>query len=176
MYMVEKMDAGDIISQVETEITKEDNLGSLHDRLSLLGSKLLIETIPNIISGNIEPIKQNEEDVTYAYAIKREEEKIDFNKSTLDVFNQIRGLSPVPGAYSLLDGENVKIYSASMDTKKGNYKNGEIISVSKDGIVVNCVDGSLIIKEIQFAGKKKMLVKDYVNGIDKNSLIGKVFE
>ena len=177
MYMAEKMDAGDIISQVETEITKEDNLESLHDRLSILGTKLLLDTIPNIVSGNINPVKQNEDEVTYAWNIKREVEKIDFNNDVLDIFNQIRGLSPVPGAYSILDDNIVKIYKASIDNNIFNDKvNGEIISVSKDGISVKCHDGKLIITEIQFAGKKRMKVSDYLNGQDGSKLIGKVFK
>ena len=176
MYMVEKMDAGDIISTCETEITKEDNLESLHDRLSIMGAKLLIDTIPNIISGNINPIPQNEEEVTYAWNIKREEEKIDFNKKVLDIFNQIRGLSPVPGAYCLLEDEVVKIYKADMLKEDSNKPNGEIIKVDKTGIYVSCTDGVLVITELQPAGKKRMRVIDYINGINKESLIGKRFK
>ena len=104
MYMVEKMDAGDIISQIDTPILPSDNVGTLHDRLSEMGTKLLLDTIPNIVSGNINPVKQNEEEVTYVYNISREEEKIDFSKSTIDIFNQIRSLNPWPGAYTTLDG------------------------------------------------------------------------
>ena len=88
MYMVEKMDAGDIISQIDTPIFPNDNVGSLHDRLSEMGTKLLLDTIPNIVSGNINPIKQDEEEVTYAKNITREEEKIDFSRNTIDIYNQ----------------------------------------------------------------------------------------
>ena len=104
MYMVEKMDAGDILAQEETPILKEDNVGILHDRLSKMGAKLLIETIPDLINGKIKPIPQKEEEVTYAWNIKREEEKIDFNQRTIDIYNQIRGLNPWPGGYALLEG------------------------------------------------------------------------
>ena len=178
MYMVPKMDAGDIISQVETEILPTDNLETLHDRLSILGAKLLIDTIPNIVEGRIKPIPQNEDEVTYAYNITREEEKIDFNKSIIDIFNQIRGLSPTPGAYAILDGVNVKIYASRIsDSFFSTLKNGEIGKVYKDGIGVSCKDGEIIITELQFAGKKRMKVSDYLNGIeDKEKLIGKIFE
>ena len=176
MYMVEKMDAGDIISTCETDITMEDNLESLHDRLSIMGAKLLIETLPNIISGNINPIKQNEEEATYAWNIKREEEKIDFNKSMLEVFNQIRGLSPVPGAYMLIDNEIMKVYKASITSEKSNVKNGEIVKVNKTGIYIKCNDGVISLTEIQPSGKKRMDVTSYVNGIDKDKLIGKVVD
>lgn len=177
MYMAPEMDAGDIISQVETPIYKEDNLESLHDRLSVLGTKLLLETIPNIVSGNITRTKQKEEEVTYAWNITREEEHIDFNKSIIDIYNQIRGLSPVPGAYAMLDGNVVKIYSSRIsDSFFASLENGEIGKIYKDGIGVSCKDGEIIITELQFAGKKKMTVKDYLNGQDGNKLIGKIFK
>lgn len=177
MYMAEKMDAGDIISQIDTPIFPNDNVGILHDRLSQMGTKLLLDTIPNIISGNINPIKQNEDEVTYAWNIKREEEKIDFNKSTIDIYNQIRGLNPWPGAYSILDGNIVKIYNARIsDSFFTTKKNGEIGKIYDDGIGVSTYDGEIIITELQVAGKRKMNVKEYLNGINSENLIGKVFE
>ena len=177
MYMVEKMDAGDIISQVETPILPEDNVGLLHDRLSQMGTKLLLETIPNIVSGNISPISQNEEEVTYAWNVTREEEKIDFHKNTLDIYNQIRGLNPWPGAYAILDGVVVKIYASRISNSFfTTRKDGEIGKIYEDGIGVSTSDGEIIITELQFAGKRKMLVKDYLHGVNPESLIGKVFE
>lgn len=177
MYMVEKMDAGDIISQADTPIYPEDNVGSLHDRLSEIGTKLLLETIPNIISGNISPVKQNENEVTYAWNISREEEKIDFSNKTVDIYNQIRGLSPWPGAYAILDGVSVKIYASRIsESFFTTRKNGEIGKVYEDGIGVSTSDGEIIITELQFAGKRRMTVKEYFNGTDPEKLIGKVFE
>lgn len=177
MYMVEKMDAGDIISQIDTPIYPSDNVGTLHDRLSEMGTKLLLDTIPNIISGVINPIKQNEEEVTYAWNISREEEKIDFNKDTIDIFNQIRGLNPWPGAYAMLDGNVVKIYNSRIsESFFTTRKNGEIGKVYEDGIGVSTNDGEIIITELQFAGKRRMTVKEYLNGVNPEKLIGKVFE
>lgn len=177
MYMVEKMDAGDIISQVDTPILPVDNVGTLHDRLSEMGTKLLIETIPKIMSGDINPIKQNESEVTYAWNITREEEKIDFNKDTIDIFNQIRGLNPWPGSYAMLDGVVVKIYNSRIsESFFTTRKNGEIGKVYDDGIGVSTNDGEIIITELQFAGKRRMTVKEYLNGKNKEDLIGKVFE
>lgn len=177
MYMVEKMDAGDIISQVETPILPEDNVGLLHDRLSEMGTKLLLETIPKIVSGDISPIPQNEEEVTYAWNITREEEKINFHKNTLDIYNQIRGLNPWPGAYAILDGIVVKIYASRISNSFfTTKKDGEIGKIYEEGIGVSTHDGEIIITELQFAGKRKMKVKEYLNGVDPESLIGKVFE
>lgn len=177
MYMVEKMDAGDIISQIDTPIFPNDNVGTLHDRLSQMGTKLLLDTIPNIISGNISPIKQNEDEVTYAWNIKREEEKIDFNKNTIDIYNQIRGLNPWPGAYALLDGNIIKIYNSFFENKSmPNKRNGEIIKIYNDGIGIKTSDGEIVITELQLSGKKKMTAKEYLNGVKHENLIGKVFE
>lgn len=177
MYMVEKMDAGDIISQVETPILPTDNVGVLHDKLSEIGTELLLETIPKIVSGDINPIKQDEDEVTYAWNITREEEKIDFNRDTIDIFNQIRGLNPWPGAYTTLDGVVVKVYNSRIsDSFFTTRKNGEIGKVYDDGIGVSTNDGEIIITELQFAGKRRMTVKEYLNGVDPEKLIGKVFE
>ena len=123
MYMVEKMDAGDILAQKETVIKPEDTVGSLHDRLSTMGKELLLETLPDLIDGKITPIPQKEEDVTYAWNITREEEKIDFTKRTIDIYNQIRGLNPWPGAYAILDGKIVKIYSSRISESFFTTKN-----------------------------------------------------
>ena len=176
MYMVEKMDAGDILAQIDTPIYKDDNVGTLHDRLSSMGAKLLIETIPDLVSGNIKPIPQKEEEVTYAWNIKREEEKIDFNKRTIDIYNQIRGLNPWPGGYALLEGKVVKIYEARIsDSFFTTKKNGEIGKIYEDGIGISTKDGEIIITKLQPEGKRKMLAKEYLNGVHEEDLLGKVF-
>lgn len=176
MYMDEAMDSGDIITQKETIITDEDNLESLHDRLSIMGRELLLETLPSIFARTNNRVKQELSCVTYAYNIKREEEHIDFSKTKREVFNQIRGLCPFPGAYTVLDDEVFKIYKTEISSK--NYKGecGKIINIYKDGIGVGCSDGEVIIKELKPSGKRKMLVKDYLNGVKKENLIGKVFK
>ena len=178
MYMDEKMDSGDIISQSETIITDTDNLESVHDRLSLMGSELLLNTLPSIIEGSNNRIKQNEEEVTYAWNIKREEEHVDFSKTRREVFNLIRGLSPVPGANFLLDNQEMKVYSSIISEKVFSSKKiGEITGLYKDGIGVNCSDGEIILTVIKPFGKKKMDAFSYINGLqNKESMIGKVLE
>ena len=177
MYMGEKMDNGDIISQKSIEIENTDNVGTLHDKLSLLGADLLMETLPNIISGHINRIVQNEDEVTFAYNISREDEHVEFNKTKVEVFNQIRGLNPWPVAYAILDGEEIKIYEAMIGENIYTEKsNGEIVTLYKDGIGVKVSDGEIILKTIKPSGNKKMSVKDYLNGFkERNNLIGKVF-
>ena len=176
MYMDIKMDSGDIISQRETEITDSDNLESLHDRLSIMGCELLLDTIPSIIEGTNGRIKQALEEVTFGFNIKREEEHIDFSKSSREVFNLIRGLSPIPSANAILDDKEMKIYESVISDKKySNKKCGEITAVYKNGIGVCTGDGEIILTVIKPFGKKKMSAESYLNGVNKDNLIGKVF-
>ena len=176
MYMDVNMDTGDIISQDEIEIDEDMNVGVLHDKLSIMGKDLLLKTLPDIIKGNIKPIKQNNDDATYAYNIKREEELLDFNKTAKEVYNQIRGLNPFPGAYAVLDGKIIKIYNARITDRMFTQKeNGEITNVYKDGFGISVKDYEVIITELKIEGKKRMFTKDYFNGIDQTKLIGKVF-
>ena len=176
MYMDVKMDDGDIISQRETKILDSDNLESLHDRLSVIGTELLLDTLPSIIDGTNDRIKQKEEEVTYAYNIKREEEHIDFNKTSREVFNLIRGLCPVPSSNAILEDQEMKILESKIGN--GNYTGvcGEIVDITKEGIIVKTSDGVIILTKIKPFGKKTMDSSSYVNGIGKDKLIGKVFK
>lgn len=176
MYMDVKMDSGDIISQREVKILDSDNLESLHDKLSEVGTSLLLDTLPSIIDGSNSRTKQNEDEVTYAYNIKREEEHIDFSKTSREVFNLIRGLCPVPSGNAILDEKEMKIYKSTISSKNYNGEYGEIVDITKEGIVVKTGDAAIILTEVKPFGKKKMDANSYVNGIGKNNLIGKVFK
>ena len=176
MYMDSKMDAGDIIKQKETEITDKDNLESLHDRLSIIGKDLLLEVLPSIIDGTNNRIKQNLDEVTFGYNITREEEHIDFNKSSREIFNLIRGLSPIPGANAILDGNEMKIYDCKIVNTIYNNVRGEIFDVNRDGFIVCTGDTGILITSIKPFGKKRMDASSFINGIGKDILIGKVFK
>ena len=176
MYMDVKMDSGDIISQREVKILDSDNLESLHDKLSEVGTSLLLDTLPSIIDGSNSRTKQDEDEVTYAYNIKREEEHIDFSKTSREVFNLIRGLCPVPSSNAILDEKEMKIYKSIISSKNYNGEYGEIVDITKEGIVVKTGDAAIILTEVKPFGKKKMDANSYVNGIGKNNLIGKVFK
>ena len=174
MEMVYKMDAGRIYKQMETPIYESDNLEILSLRLQEIASKMIIEFLPEYFSGKCIGIIQNESLVTYGYNIKREEEKINWNLSSKDVFNLIRGLSPNPGAYSILDGKIVKIYSCEIVVNDGNQEPGTIISLEK-GIVVKTLDGAIMINLVQFEGRKKMSSLSYINGL-KDNILNKKFD
>lgn len=177
MYMDVSMDSGDIISQRSIPITDSDNVGILWDKLSLLGRDLLIDTLPSIINGTNDRIKQDETLVTFGFNVKREEEHLDFNKTSREVFNHIRGLNPWPSAYAVLDDQEMKIYDSEILDKVFSTKLcGEIVDVNKEGIVVKTSDGAVVLKTIKPFGKKMMNSRDYVNGIGKDNLIGKVFK
>ena len=176
MYMDKGMDTGDIISQEAIEILESDNLESVHDKLSVLGAKLLIDTLPSIFDGTNDRLKQNEDEVTFAYNIKREEEHIDFNKTSREVFNLIRGLSPIPSSNAIIDNEEMKILESKIGPSISSGKCGEIVDTTKEGIIVKTLDGSIILTKIKPFGKKLMDANSYVNGVGKEKIIGKVFE
>lgn len=176
MHMDEGMDTGDIISAREIIIENFDTVGTVHDKLSVLGKELLLDTIPSIVDGTSQRIKQNNDEATFAPVIKRTDELLDFNKTSREVYNKIRGLNPFPVSYAILDGKVMKIYSSRI--KENVYttkRNGEIVRIYDDGIGVSTGDSEIILTEIKPEGKRKMSVKDYLNGIDRDSLVGKVF-
>lgn len=176
MYMDVKMDNGDIISQRETRIEEEDNLETLHDRLSLMGKELLLDTLPSILNGTNSRTKQIEEEVTFGYNILREEEHIDFSKTSREIFNHIRGLCPVPSANAVLEDCEYKIYESRIGEHQFTNKTcGEICKIYKDGIGVCTGDGEIILTSIKQSGKKRMSVRDYLNGKNGDSLLGRVF-
>ena len=177
MAMDKKMDAGDIISQRSLEIGEDEILDSLYKRMSILGRDLLLDTIPSIIDGTAKYYPQDESEVTFGLNVQKEEEKIDFSKTSLEVKNLVRGLNSVPGAYCILDGKRLKVYEVRVLSDSVNdYPCGYIVGVDNEGIIVRCGDGYIKILDIALEGKKRCLVKDYFNGIDKNSLVGKVLE
>ena len=176
MYMAEGMDDGDIISQEKVVIRDDETVGELHDELSKLGPKLLLETLPSIFNGTNSRIKQDDSQVSLAKIIKKEDEILDFNDLSINIYNKVRGLNPFPGAYSILDNKRVKIYKSRIESDKSNKEPGTIIDVLKDGIAVKTQDGKIIIEELKMEGKKKMSSKEFLNGVKKEDLINKKFE
>ena len=170
MYMVKKMDAGDMIAQKETPILEEDTVGILYDRLSDLGAKLLKGTLPDILKGTNQRIPQDENLVTYAPTLSREDERLDWNMSARQVYNKVRGTNPWPGSYTTYQGKTVKIWAGQVHQCENAMKhhahqdNGTIVKIFKDAIGVKVNDGVYLITELQLEGKKRMSVKDYLNG------------
>ena len=176
MYMVKKLDAGDMISKVEVDILDSDNYESLHDKLSIAGRDLLKETLPNIFTGNIAPEKQDDSLATFARNILREDEKIDWNKSARQIFNQIRALDPTPGAFTYLDENILKIWNSEVVDLEENFsskKVGTIIKQDKKHIYLLCGENTVLkVKELQISGKKRMPVVNFLS--NKKDYVGTI--
>lgn len=173
MEMVRKMDAGDMISQASIPITDEDNVGTLFEKLALVGRDLLLETLPKYLAHEIIPQAQNEADVTFSPNISPEEEKIDWNKSAREIFNQIRGMNPFPVAHTFWKGERFKIYEAVIaDSSVSHSKPGEIVEKTKKTLLVGTADGLLSLQVVQPAGKPKMAISDFLNGLGQKIQAG----
>lgn len=176
MYMDKKMDAGDMISQRSIIIEENTILDDLYNDISLLGKDLLMETLPSIINGTNDRIKQNEDEVTFGFNITKEEEKIDFNNAAVDIHNRIRGLSSMPGAYAIINNKRMKIYLSEKTNILSKKEPGIIEDINSNGIFVNTKDYIINLKDIKLEGKKRCTVKDFTNGIKKEDYIGVKFE
>lgn len=169
-FIDDKIDTGAMILSKEIGINPNENAGELHDRLMVLGSKTVVETLGLIEKGNVQTtIQQDNSKIKTAYKLNRENCKIDWSKPTTEIYNLIRGLSPYPSAWCLFkdnDEEwNIKIYDAKIISEKHSFNIGSIIT-SKKEIKIAVKDGFIQILSIQFPGKKKMLANELLNGIN----------
>ncbi|MCA1023333.1 methionyl-tRNA formyltransferase [Halobacillus litoralis] len=165
MYMVKKLDAGDMLSKVVVPIEDTDHVGTLHDKLSAAGADLLADTLPDLLAGKITPEVQDESKVTFAGNIKREQELIDWSRDQQAVYNHVRGLHPWPVAYTYWNGKPLKIWWA--EKVSGNFSKpaGTVVKIEEDGFLVQTGEGkALKIVSLQPSGKKKMDGQSFVNG------------
>jgi methionyl-tRNA formyltransferase len=164
MLMDEGMDSGNILLQEETPLGPAETYGELHDRLSKAGARLLMETIRQITGGIVERKPQDESGVTFAPRLTKETGKINWNSKCSDIVNLIRGLNPLPAAYTFLDGQNLKIFT--VEAKSGNVAEapGTIGTPFAAGLPVATADGYVILKEVQPPGKKRMPIADFLRG------------
>ncbi len=176
MYMDKRMDAGDIISQRAIPLTNDMNLDIAYEKLAIIGRDLLIETIPSIINGTNNRIHQDENEVTFGYNITKEEEKINFDDTSMNVYNKIRGLSSVPGAYAIINNKRMKVYSSTISDIKSKNLPGVIDDIRNDGIYVNTKDYIIKLTDIKLEGKKRCPVHEFINGIKKEDYIGVEFK
>ncbi|MDD2181653.1 MAG: methionyl-tRNA formyltransferase [Bacilli bacterium] len=178
MHMDNELDQGDIISQEEIEITDEDTASTLHDKLSVLGRDLILKTLPSIINGTAPRIPQDKSEATYAFVLKREDERIKFNKTKKQIYNQIRGLNSWPGAYCLFSGKILKVWeSYPTDRRFSNIFDGQITDIYDDGFGVKVSNGEIVFTLVQPEGKTKMNAVDFINGLkNSDSIIGKILD
>ena len=173
MEMIKKMDAGGIFSQGKVAITKQDDVGSMFEKLSLLGRDLLLETLPKILSGELTPIPQNEDAVTFSPNISREEEEINWEKTAEEVDNQVRGMRPWPIAYTTYEGTRWKLWETEPLEETTNEKPGTIIHRSKKELWIACGNKSVLaVKALQPAGKAKQDIQAFLNGVGQSVTTG----
>lgn len=178
MYMVEKLDAGNIISQEAIPIEQTDHVGILHDKLSVVGAELLSKTLPDIFNRTNQSIKQDDSKATFAPNISRDLERINWHEANDVVYNHIRGLHPWPVAYTRYKQDRMKIWWAEPDNKiYESGQPGEIIKKNEKSFTVLCGNKKAVkISKIQPAGKRKMSVEDFLRGADDLIEIGEVME
>lgn len=164
MLMDEGMDSGDILLQEETKLGAAENYGELHDRLAYLGATLLIKTIEQVVDGTVTRKPQDASGITFAPRLKKETGKINWHNNVSDIINLIRGLSPLPAAYTHLDGQSLKIFRAEALHEKINHPPGTISAISATKLRVAAADGYVILKDVQLAGKKRMPVSNFLRG------------
>ena len=167
-FINEKIDEGNILLQAETEISPEDNAGTLHDRLMEIGAKLVVETLDGLAEGKLTEITQNQkENPKTAYKIFKEDTKIDWEKEVEVIHNFIRGMSPYPAAFTVLEvgGEQkiLKIFKGKFQKIEHFKENGEI-EISKNEFKIYAKNGVYFPEELQLEGKKRMNLKDFLNG------------
>lgn len=168
-FIDDKIDTGAMILSSETAIDSNENAGQLHDHLMHLGCDTVIDTLKLIESGNVTTTIQNDNsDIKTAYKLNKENCKIDWSKSTTDIHNLIRGLSPYPAAWCYFGDKdqewNVKIYEAKAILEKHNHEIGNLICTKKE-IKIATNEGFIQILSLQFPGKKKMTTAELLNGI-----------
>ncbi|WP_179223876.1 methionyl-tRNA formyltransferase [Paenibacillus tyrfis] len=160
MYMAEGLDTGDMISKIEVPIEDSDTTGTMFDKLSLAGAELLEETLPDLLAGRVQPVPQNDAEAVYSPNISREQEWIDWSKPAEQLWNLVRALHPRPGAYTLWNGEVLKIWTcakpAESERVPDGVQPGTVLEAGERGIAVAAGQGVLRITELQPAGKKAM--------------------
>lgn len=164
MQMEEGLDTGPYYSSSKIPINQEDDAGIIHDSLSELSAKLIDSDLIKIINKEIAPTIQDDSLSTYASKILKEDEKISWNDSGKKIVNQIRAMSPYPGAYSLLNNKRLKIFKAKFMAEEQSEATGKILNLHKNRLEIACKDGVIFAYSVQLEGKRKMSIAEFANG------------
>ncbi len=164
IYMAEGMDTGDIIASKRTSINDRETAGILYSRLAGLGAQLLIETLDLIENGTAGRTPQDDAEATYAPPLTRDMSAIDWKAPAAEILSKIRGLNPWPTAKSELAGIEFKIFAAEEYSKPSELPPGTAFSADNNGIAVSCLDGAILITELQATGGKRMSAADFLRG------------
>lgn len=165
MEMIKKMDAGGIFSQRSIPITTKDDVGTMFDKLSVVGKELLLDTLPAILSGELKPTPQDEDKVTFSPNISREQEQINWQKTAEQIDCQVRGMRPWPTAFTTYQGTNWKIWETEPIDEVTDAQPGTIIKRTKKELWIACGEGTVLsVKSLQPSGKGRLAVQEFLNG------------
>jgi methionyl-tRNA formyltransferase len=176
MFMDEGMDTGPIILQQTVDIPEEQTAGELHDRLSDLAPGLLIETLEGLAQGTVEAKEQDNTLATYTTKLTKEHGLLDWSWPVSRLCGLIRGLDPWPGAFTFFDGKMLKLYGCSLaETGQTGSAPGTVRDLTEKGLEIQAGNGSVIVREIQAPGKKRLPVREFVKGtsLSLGSILGK---
>lgn len=180
MYMVKKMDAGDVLSQKAIPIKKTDDVGSMFDKLAIVGRDLLLSTLPKLFSNELIAVPQNEDEVTFSPTISKDQEQLNWSETATEVDRHVRGFRPFPSTYTWLDKQRVKIWvgeEVEGFTSSKACEVGTIVAVTDERLIVQCGAQTFYsIMEWQESGKKRMPIQTYLKGNPADSILGKRFE
>lgn len=168
MKIDEGLDTGDIISSVSTPIDDADDAITVHDRLSRLGGELIVSTLVDIVNNRAKYTPQKNEISTYAPMLYKDNGRIDWNKPSKDIFNQVRGLKPWPSAFTYYEDKQIKIHKIKLTDENSNGEPGKIVDVSNSSVFINSADKIIVVEELQFPNKRPMKVSEYLAG---NSIV-----
>ena len=166
-FLKHEIDTGDVLFTATVPISPDMTAGELHDKMMQIGAETVLESVKTIEKGNYALQVQADTEATHAPKIFFETCEINFNQSTQDVHNFIRGLSPYPTAWTNLDGLKLKVFKAAIDVSSENVENheaGKILTDQKNFIKIKTSDGFILLLDIQLEGRKRMSVKDFLNG------------
>lgn len=164
MQMDEGLDTGDILETAKVKLDEKETGGSLFDRLSVVGAKLLVETLKKAESGELHPVKQDENEATYVKMLNKSFGLLDFTKKPEVLERMVRGLNPWPSAFTHIEGKLLKIWDASVETADDDKERGSVVTDKKTYFKVKCDGGYLVINELQLEGKKRMKTADFLRG------------
>lgn len=174
IYMVKKMDAGAMLAQAKMPIEATDDTASIFEKMSVLGKETLLEMLPDLIAGKITPIEQDETKVVFSPTIKPEEEGLSLSATAKELDQKIRALRPAPGAYfSDFKGKRTKLWEIEPLSEVTELEAGYVVSVTKHELVLSAADNTTYkVKVLQPAGKPKMKITDYLNGVGQGLKVG----
>ncbi|PJN53737.1 Methionyl-tRNA formyltransferase [Paenibacillus sp. GM2FR] len=168
MYMAEGLDTGDMIARTEVPIEDNDTAGTMFEKLSQAGAELLRRELPRLVKGKVEAEPQDDSKATYAPNLTRDDERIDWSRTSREIYDQIRGLVPYSGGFTLWNGEVFKVWAAakpdSAQKPAGDAQPGTVLELQEKGIVVKTGDGTLTLLTVQPSGKKAMDAAQFVRG------------